>query len=165
MQEYVTEAIILHKEPVRDYDARYFFFTKRFGKVAGRATSTRKITSKLAGHLEPGILSQVRFVERHGTQIVDALKTNKLNVSPLDLRLLNRMLHEGEADLELWEAIIAERFSWPNILRILGWDPAGAICESCGRGAVYFYIPRQEFFCLTCASKLRRNELILLGNA
>ena len=62
MQEYVTDALVLKKEPLRDFDARYYFFTKKFGKLKGKATSARKIVSKLAGHLEPGTLAKVRFV-------------------------------------------------------------------------------------------------------
>ena len=83
MQEYVTDALVLKKEPLRDFDARYFFFTKKFGKMKGRATSARKITSKLAGHLEPGTLVTARFVERNGgngnggVQIADALMTRQ----------------------------------------------------------------------------------------
>ena len=168
MREFITDAVVLHKEPLRDADARYFFFTKRHGKVAGKATSTRKITSKLAGHLEPGTLTAVRFIERNGggtgTQVIDALKDRSLDISMLDLRLLNAILHEGEVDMEIWDELTRGRFSWENILRILGWDPANAACEVCGKRASYFYIPRQEFFCPTCASKLRQSELILVSH-
>lgn len=169
MQEYVTDAVVLEKEPLRDFDTRYSFFTKRFGKLTGKATSARKITSKLAGHLEPGTFAQVRFVERNGgngngAQIADALKKEKLAVPLSDLRFLNKMLPRGEKDIALWDEL-TKGFSWPNALRILGWDPHGAACEQCGKKVAYFYLPRQEFFCAACASKLERDELLLLGNA
>jgi DNA repair protein RecO (recombination protein O) len=178
MQEYVTEAVVLDKVPYRDLDARYSFFTKRFGKVVGKATSARKITSKLAGHLEPGTVATVRFVERSAgggnggggsfTQVVDALKDRKLDISLPDLRAFNLLLHEGEPDAALWGEILGGadgKFSWLRILRILGWDPAHAVCESCGREPAYFHLPRQEFFCAVCASKLPRNELLLVVHA
>ncbi len=165
MQEYISEAVVLHKETVREHDARYSIFTKRFGKVVGKATSTRKITSKLAGHLEPGTLSRVRFVEKGGTQVVDALKGGVVAAAFPDLRLLNGLLHEGEPDRALWEALTQDVFSWRSVLRILGWDPEGAACEHCAKRATHFYIPRQEFFCVSCASKMRPNELILLDDA
>ena len=162
MQEYVSEAIVLNKFPVREFDARYYFFTKRFGKMSGKATSARKITSKLAGHLEPGTLVHVRFVEKGGTQIVDALKTRRLDgLSLRDLQLLNTMLPESERDEAVWEELIRTPFSWERVLRVLGWDPEGALCEHCGRATDYFYLPRQEFFCAMCASKLKRDELLL----
>jgi recombinational DNA repair protein (RecF pathway) len=166
MREFITDAVVLHKEPLRDADARYFFFTKRQGKVVGKATSARKVTSKLAGHLEPGTLTAVRFIERNGggigTQVVDALKDRALQIPLTDLRLLNAVLHEGEADITLWNELLQGQFSWKNILRILGWDPVDASCAMCGGKVAYFYIPRQEFFCKACASKLGQSELILL---
>jgi len=165
MQEYVSEAVVLRKEPVRDFDARYYFFTKRFGKIVGRATSTRKINSKLAGHLEPGNLARVRFVEKNGTRVVDALKEQKLGISLPDLGRLDALLAESGPETDLWDEMLSGRFSWPNALRILGWDPAGAVCEKCGKAAPYFYLPRQEFFCAACASKFKQSELILVAHA
>jgi recombinational DNA repair protein (RecF pathway) len=165
MQEYVSEAVVLNKEPVRDLDGRYSFFTKRYGKITGKATSTRKITSKLAGHLEPGTLVHVRFVEKGGTQIVDALKKDKVAIPLPDLRFVNALLADHEPDLALWNELIAEKFSWENVLRIMGWDPAEAVCENCGKVAPYFYLARQEFFCISCASKLPRNGLLLVAHA
>jgi recombinational DNA repair protein (RecF pathway) len=169
MREYVTEAVVLAKDPLRDRDTRYFFFTKRFGKVIGKATSARKITSKLAGHLEPGNLVEVRLVERNGgngnsTQIADALKTRRLALSLSDLNFLNALLHEGEADPALWGELIGTTFLWSRALAILGWDPAGAVCEECGKKVTHFYLQRQEFFCVACASKLERDKLLLLSN-
>lgn len=175
MREYVTEAVVLAKEPYRDFDARYAFFTKRFGKIMGKATSARKITSKLAGHLEPGSVATVRFVERNGgsgngngmPQIADALKYGKLAATPGDLHFLNRLLPEWEADAALWDELARDGFSWERLLGILGWDLRHAVCEGCGQRQeiAAFYIPRQEFFCAACASKLDRDELLLLGNA
>ncbi len=170
MREYVTEALVLGKEPLRAADGRYHFFTRRFGKMAGKATSSRKITSKLAGHLEPGSFANVRFVERNsGTggsaQIADALQYGKAAAPPRDLELLWRVLAEGEADEALWQEV--SRFgaspSWTAMLAFLGWDPREAGCAACSRGApAAFLIPRQEFFCNACASKLERDDLILM---
>lgn len=168
MQEYVTEAIVLHKEPVRDADARYSFLTKKFGKVVGKATSSRKITSKLAGHLEPGTRVTARFVERGGTQIVDALKSGKIAVNPADLRLLGTLLAEGDQEPLLWEKMTEDEFSWRKILALLGWDPQNAACERCGKAAAMFSVARQHFFCASCASKASKfdhDELILVDNA
>ncbi len=175
MQEYVTEAVVLEKGPLRDFDARYSFFARRCGKIVGKATSARKITSKLVGHLEPGTLVRVRFLARNGgngngVQIADALKYGKLAASLTDLHFLNKMLLEGEPDAALWNELTREhreqRFPWGSVLRILGWDPREAVCEECGkdRKAAAFYIPKQEFFCASCASKLERDALLLLGD-
>ena len=172
MHEYVTEALVLAKEPLRDFDARYGFFTKRFVKLKGKATSARKPTSKLAGHLEPGTLATVRFVERNGgsgngAQIVDALKYGALGVPLADLGFLSQLLPDGEPEPDLWAELMRGPFSWEATLRILGWDPHDAVCENCNRGnkAAAFYVPRQEFFCASCASKLKPDTVLLLRNA
>ena len=168
MREYVTDALVLAKEPLRDQDGRYFFFTKRYGKMVGKATSSRKITSKLAGHLEPGSFARVRFIERDGNgsngngsaQIADALKYGRAAAALGDLERLSRILAEGEPDAALWEAL--PQFSWSAILSLLGWDARHAACDHCGGSAEAFFILRQEFFCVRCASKLPSDALILV---
>ncbi|HVM77287.1 MAG TPA: recombination protein O N-terminal domain-containing protein [Candidatus Paceibacterota bacterium] len=163
MQEYVANAIVLRKDSLRDLDGRYSFFTDRFGKIIGKATSSRKIVSKLAPHLEPGIVSRVRYVEKGGTQIVDALKIGRAgNINFLDLHFLAELLPEGQPESELWGMIVDGTFSWPDALALLGWDPTGAHCATCGRASEAFYTRRQEFFCRTCAARLPRDAVILL---
>jgi recombinational DNA repair protein (RecF pathway) len=163
MQEYVANAIVLRKDPLRDLDGRYTLFTDRFGKVIGKTTSSRKITSKLAPHLEPGMVSRVRYIEQKGIQIVDALKVGRLAVALADLHLLAELLPEGQAEGDLWNALLQDIFSWRATLKILGWDPEGALCAVCARAdAPHFYVRRQEFFCASCASKLGRDGVLLV---
>ncbi|MDE2019210.1 MAG: recombination protein O N-terminal domain-containing protein [Patescibacteria group bacterium] len=178
MQEYVSDAIVLAKYPSGELDSRYALFTQKYGKMVGKTKSTRKITSKLAGHLEPGNAVKARFVEKGGgsaslapgTQIVDALKTVGTGIALNDLALLAELLPEMDPDPGLWDAVGRQPFSWRNILGILGWDPGDAACASCGTGLhaknqiskFYFYIGRQEFFCGTCAAKGRKENMIAI---
>jgi recombinational DNA repair protein (RecF pathway) len=174
MQEYVTRAVVLDKATRNDVDARYSFFTERYGKIAARAKSSRKIVSKLAGHLEPGTLAAVRIIEQHGAQVVDALTSARVAVPIADLAALNNLLPEWQPDAELWQELALQKFSWPRILAILGWDPHGAVCTQCNlanRPARHFYLPRQEFFCAQCArafapglraSRFASNQLLLI---
>ncbi len=167
MQEYVTAAVSLRKYPQGDSDGRYVLFTERFGKMAGRTKSSRKITSKLAPHLEPGTLLKVRFVEVHGTQIIDALKERNAGLPFTALDRLAMMLPDGQPEPELWRMVIEGRFSWHAALAVLGWDPEDAVCGACGiRPGAYFYISRQDFFCASCVRKLpsimRQNAVISL---
>jgi recombinational DNA repair protein (RecF pathway) len=163
MQEYITDAIILKKDPLGDIDGRYTLFTKRFGKIIGKSKSSRKITSKLAPHLEPGFVSKVRFIETKGTQIIDALKSEKLTLSLMDLHFLSQLLPDAEPEPSLWELMTNGDFSWVRTLGILGWDPEGADCAVCARkDPEYFYIPRQEFYCRTCASKVKKDAVIFI---
>ena len=173
MQEYITRAVVLDKAMRGgEADARYSFFTERYGKIAARAKSSRKIASKLAGHLEPGTLSAVRVIEQHGTQVVDALKIGRVGISLSDLSSLNNLLGEWEPDRELWGLLarVADENPagfWSATLAVLGWDPRGAMCANCGRGAArHFFIPRQEFFCASCAARYSKNashHLILIS--
>jgi recombinational DNA repair protein (RecF pathway) len=176
MQEYVTRALVLDKQTRGGHaDARYSFFTERYGKIAARAVSSRKITSKLAGHLEPGTLAAVRIIETHGAQVVDALKFSRANISLATLAALNRLLGEWEPDKELWQELVrvamngdatsattangtaamtndmaaepVKKFSWSNTLAILGWDPRAAVCARCGKVLYDANTPnRQRYF-------------------
>ncbi|OGY99392.1 MAG: hypothetical protein A2945_00865 [Candidatus Liptonbacteria bacterium RIFCSPLOWO2_01_FULL_52_25] len=128
MQEYVSEAVVLDKMPQGDLDNRFFLFTKRFGKLVAKAKSGRKITSKLSPHLEPGNVSFVRLIEKNGLQVGDALKTARIGAEPPQLAALNALLSEFDPDERLWRAITAGTWNWAHILKILGWDPAGASC-------------------------------------
>ena len=162
MQEYVSEAIVLKKQPLGDCDNRYSLFTRRFGKMTAKAKSARKITSKLAGHLEPGNVIRVRLIEKNGLQIADALKEARLDISLEDCALLSDLLPEGEAEPALWAHCRAGSFVQRDILRTLGWDPEYAACATCGEPEVFlFYIPSQEFFCRRHASKLNGNGILL----
>jgi hypothetical protein len=162
MYEYLSEAVVLKSEPRGDLDARVSVFTRRYGKLIGKAKSTRKITSKLVGHLQPGNLIKVRAVERGGLQIVDALKTDKLMVSVPDLHSLNELLAEFQPDESLWNLLAQGDFQWTEILRILGWDPSEGSCRICSRKPHSFRARDQEFFCQSCTLRLRPNEVILL---
>ncbi len=163
MQEYLSEAIILNREPVGELDARLSVFTKKFGKFAAKAKSVSRITSKLAGHLEAGNLADVRIVEKNGLQIADALKKRRLDVAPADLYHLDLILAEAEPEPQLWRELVGGGFSWGAALRILGWDPKEAACGLCHKGKpAVFGIREQEFFCRSCASKLNQNELIFI---
>lgn len=161
MQEYVTDAIILRKDPLGDQDGRYTLFTKRFGKIVAKAKSSRKITSKLASHLEPGTVAKVRFIETKGTQLIDALKSARVALPLGDLHSLGQLMPDAEPEPALWELLSGGEFTWPAALGILGWDPEDAECVVCGeKKPSVFYITRQEFYCTTHASKARKDAVI-----
>jgi recombinational DNA repair protein (RecF pathway) len=162
MREYLSDAIILDREPNGDVDCRFSIFTKKYGKLIAKAKSVRKITSKLSGHLMPGNVIAARIVEKNGLQLVDALKKSRIAVNPRDLYLLGGLLADSEPDLNLWNSIYGS-FDWKKILKILGWDPAGAACGACGKGnPAVFDAESQDFFCGGCSSKLPPDRLIYI---
>lgn len=161
MQEYVTDVIVLKKDPLGDLDGRYTLFTKRFGKLVAKAKSSRKITSKLAPHLEPGIVAKVCFIETKGIHLIDALKSARAVVSLGDLHYLSQLLPDAEPEPVLWGLLANGEFSWKIALKILGWDPEDAECAVCGeKKPAYFYITHQEFYCHTHTSKARKDAVI-----
>ncbi len=160
MREYVAAAVILDREAFREYDSRVTFFTEKFGKLTGRATSARKIKSKLAPHLEPGNLVNLRFVEKKGLQITDSVKNGKSGAGAPDLYALSQILGEGEPDPELWALLQKSAWNWRAALKILGWSPAEASCFVCGGTPRGFHLPDQHMYCADCALKLRAGQVI-----
>lgn len=146
-------------------DARFFIFTKKFGKLAARAKSARKITSKLAGHLEPGSIVSARFVEKSGPMIVDALKLGQAALAVADLYFFNKLLHEGEPDERLWHILLSRDFNWIAALRLLGWDALETACQRCElKQPVAFDVGTQEFLCEKCALQAPVDKLLYITN-
>ncbi len=160
MQEYVSEAIVLTSEPIREADSRFSMLTKDYGKLKALAVSARKITSKLNGHLQPGYITNIRLVERKGLRLVDALKQGVVKADPAKLFFLEQLIPEGAPDEEVWDMLTHGDFAWKDMLKILGWDPARAVCVRCHRTPTLFHTRTQEFFCADCATKAHKNELL-----
>lgn len=110
MQElYFPEAIVLDREDANGFDSRYSIYAKGFGKFLAKATSARKITSKLAPHLEPGNLVQIRVVGNGHFQVVDVLKSSRIEVRCSDLYLLNQLLPDQDFEFGIWEMLVDVR--------------------------------------------------------
>lgn len=162
MNEYVSEAIVLAKDPQGELDERVSVFTKHLGKFTAKVKSSRRITSKLSPHLEPGNRIRIRLVEKSNLQVVDALKSSRLSPPPHFFYLLSRVLPEGEPERELWDALSGGNYDWNNILAILGWNPEGASCERCAKTALAsFHIMSQNFFCGNCDRSVKGERIYI----
>ena len=164
MQEYITDAIVLRRDPVGDSDLRISLLTKKFGKMVVRAKSARKITSKLSPHLLPAFLVKVRIIEKNGIQIVDAIKTGKTAIDPGDLIALDKILQDSDLEPKLWPIISGGNIRWNDILTILGWDYRVAACHVCSGSPLVFFIPTQDFFCNNCSLGFPENGVIYIRN-
>jgi recombinational DNA repair protein (RecF pathway) len=173
MLEIVTDALVLDLEPSGEYNSRVFLYTEKLGGVVARATSLRKITSKMAAHLEPLTFSRVRLIQRSedsGFQLGDALSYDEARAwrsSPEALREGLKLLSifkesgfAGDADPASWNALW-EIFSRPpmepfsrygqKILNILGYDYARALCGLCGAARPkIFSLKNLVFYCESC---------------
>lgn len=75
MKFYQTQAIVLKRKNTKEADKILTFYTKKYGKLIGLAKGIKKISSKLAGHLEPFYLIQLTLVEGKTFKIVSEAKT------------------------------------------------------------------------------------------
>jgi recombinational DNA repair protein (RecF pathway) len=171
MIEVISEAIVLDKEDLGECDSRVFLYTKDLGKISAKTISSRKITSKLASHIEPAnyitarLISKRDFFDGRGFQLVDALMIdgNRLKSEIKDLKEAIKVLDfikyaapEGVSDSDLWDflrGIISKSINVKikDAVAFLGFDPEFASCEICGRTKPeYFYVKSSFFVCNSC---------------
>jgi len=81
MATYKTKAIILSSYPYREYDRIVTFFSVEFGKIDARARGLRKISSKLAGHLEPFIETELLLASGRRWDILAGSRTANSRIS------------------------------------------------------------------------------------
>ena len=162
MREYFTEAIVLEKEGAGEADARIILYTEKLGRVVARATSARKITSKLAAHLEPKNAISIRLIERRsftagwlGFRVADALTIERVAVHPGTLRLIATLAPEGEPAPRLWQLLRSGKSTAALVLAQLGFDPRFASCGECGRHKPSRFILRQAgYLCDQCFKRI-----------
>ena len=63
IDKYVTESFVLASYEAGEHDITYKLFTKEFGLIFARATSVRKLPSKLRAHLKVGYMTRVTLVK------------------------------------------------------------------------------------------------------
>lgn len=190
MNECITDALVIDREENGEQDARVFLYTESLGGVAAKATSIRKITSKLATHLEPFNFVKVRLIERSnngsvGYQIGDALTVHRSaawRASPETLRVGLELISvfkesgfRGDADIEVWRTLVAMFQNAPRepyaaysvrLLTVLGFDPRYAACGACGKERLaQFSFRALSFFCDSCAphGELARDPVFRLS--
>lgn len=152
MLEQVTDAIVLDKEFTYDEHVRVHLFTKECGRITAKATSARKITSKLGPHLEPLCVSTIQFVQKNYLpQLTDAYRKEKLPFACLPaLRMVRALAPEFEPDLDLWALLSSGSADPRRVLAALGYDPLFASCEWCGGPPAHFSLKTLLFVCSSC---------------
>ena len=189
MNDYLVDAIVLDKENVGEMDSLVYLYTKDLGKVIAKVKSSRKITSKLGGHLEPLNLVKVRLVEKkrlpaggQGFQVVDALAIKKFLVgrsAPAFLtakflrvmKFVKETTFECQADFKLWLLIkkilsspaADEKIIYRSLLKVMGFNPKFAECANCRKKEVHVFLPEEQIFlCRKCGGKISKDKVILI---
>lgn len=174
MVEFVTEAIVVDKDPWRERDARVFLYTHTLGLVAAKATSARAPRAKLNAHLEPLNIIMVRLAQRQENesalfQISDALvvdhcgswrDTSDHLACGLEIAQFLRQQQIGDADEEVWELAKNTLQSPPRrtageykkeLLGAMGFSPTHATCAVCSAGSIAaFDFGSAIFYCSGC---------------
>lgn len=169
MIEYGDLAIVLDVRNL-ELDSEYTLFTETLGKIRAKATSVRKITSKLAGHLEPGTLIKVRLIRKSidgPIRLVEALSIEKLKTQKVmeALLLADRVMPIEEKDGAMFsilkKIILGEGIDYQReILKVAGFDPNFAKCHRCEtEKIVYFNYQDIIFLCDKCLSFTKNSEL------
>ena len=158
-ETYTTKAIILKRFSFRENDSKAIVYSRDKGKLELVARGTKKINSKLAGHLEPISLSDIMVVRgRQYNYIGSAVSNNcykiikgdldKLQIAGKAIKNFNKLIKEEQADKKIY-ILLQEFFNEINkkdliadyellynffilkLLVILGYGPELYYCVGC----------------------------------
>jgi len=169
-ETYTTKAIILNRQPFREVDSRAVIYSWDKGKLELIARGTKRIFSKLAGHLEPISLSQIMVVRgKQFDYIGSAVNENcyfnikndleKLQSAGQAIGLFNKLIKEdGGNDAELFFGLLKD------FLNILNNDQ----CLMINVQLLYHFFALkllvalgygpELYNCLICKNKLKPEE-------
>ena len=165
MIEYYTKALVLDKESRSEYGATVHLFTRDIGRVEAKGAGLKRITSKLSGHLDPGLISFVRLVEKNGFVLADALRVHRFRFSFDSLNTIKHLAPELMRDDDLWGSILNREVKPEDLLSHFGYDTKFARCSLCGRSPVScFSFASHSFLCDSCliASQLSEGEVVCI---
>ena len=106
---YQTPAIVLAVRDEREADRVITFYTKDFGKIRTFARGVRFMKSKLRGHIVPGALLRIAFVEgKESYHLVDAeiLSRSDIMLNARACQFLDMVAGEHAAEGELWQFLL-----------------------------------------------------------
>lgn len=114
---YTTQAFLLGYRVYREYDRIYRAYTEDFGKLYLIARGANKITSKLAGHLEPCAFSNLMIADGRGPEVLAQARTRissapiwqnplKASAALLMLEVLDALTHTHEKDIRVFRLLL-----------------------------------------------------------
>ena len=112
-----TQALVLKRHDWREHDSRVVLYTKKFGKISLVARGIKKITSKIAGHIEPISLADIMILKgKSFNYLGSSLITNSyLNIkhdlnavyfAGRSLAVFDNLVKEDSPDEELFDFLI-----------------------------------------------------------
>lgn len=160
---YKTKGIIIKRINIGEADRIITFYTATMGKVRAKAVSVRKIESKLAGHLELFMLSDLIFARGRNLDTVTSAQTinsfsnirknlNKTSFAYFICELLEKLVPEELKDTRIFNLLTStfeilnqpklKQENYPmlllsfeiKLLDLLGFAPQMSRCLYCARG-------------------------------
>lgn len=121
-QTYKTEGIVLKRWDYKEHDRMLRLLTRDHGKLTTRAISARKITSKLAGHLEPFVHADFHIAK---SKTIDIMAGSHTLTSNAPLRqsithtalanyfseIVDRCIDEQEKDEAVYQHVL-DFYTW-----------------------------------------------------
>ncbi|MFH1522623.1 MAG: DNA repair protein RecO [Patescibacteria group bacterium] len=115
-ETYTTRAIILNRYPFREHDSKAAIYSLDRGKLELIARGTKKLSSKLAGHLEPISLSKIMVVRgKQYDYVGSAISENcflniksdleKLQYAGQAINVFGKLIKEEQADENIFTLI------------------------------------------------------------
>lgn len=154
--QYRTRGIIIKRKNFGEADRLLTIYTEKRGKITAIARGSRRVLSKLAGHLELFYLSDLIFVEGKnidtitGAQIIEVfpiLRKNliKTNRAHYLAELIDQLIKENEPSREIFNLLkqalrYLDRFGRGDLLlpyfelrllSLLGHKPEVGVCVKC----------------------------------
>ncbi len=157
------EAVVLSRRDIGEADRMLTVFSRNLGKQTVVAKGVRRLTSRMAGHLEPGRLARVLYIETRGLALVTQAETRQLFIGPSQsgdnfkklqvmfqvLEATNTLFDENQKDSQVFDLLIEALTQLKNIaqdrtpliaagyvLKLLarqGFSPELDKCISCQR--------------------------------
>ncbi len=153
---YKTQAVVLRRYDFGEAGRQLVVFTPNLGKLSMIAKGVKRVTSKLAGHLEPLTLSTIVAARGRNLDTVTQADTvesfvrartdpDRVFYGLLVIELLDKLTLEGEENRALWDLLIqtlrridAEDDPWAaaayfqvRLLVLSGYKPELGRCVEC----------------------------------
>lgn len=159
-----TQGVVLKRRNFHEADRILTIFTKKLGKISARARGVRKTKSKLAGHLEPYMLVDMRLAEGvtwytlTEAQIIEAFPKLRLNLKQTSAayyvgELVTLLFQDNDPHPRIFNLLV-------EMLGMLEQGKNGLLLPSFlwHVMAEIGYSP-ELFYCVKCAKKLTQNDL------
>jgi len=168
MNTYFTEGIILRHQNFRESDRLLTVYTKDLGKLELVARGSRKITSKLAGNLEPFILTELMMVRGKNFDTITASETiqhfsairadfQKIQLASHYVEIIDNLIKVHHKDLRIFN-LIKEVFSDIEKIIPLKEEIAKMDWYFVWRILWYLGFGPELYRCLVCRKRLRKKN-------